>query len=412
MRWCSIEGVGRATELTILICVCCASACVADERVELGTRQTQVVGGTSDVRDPAVVAIVKRRIDCDAPTPSPICTGTLVAPRVVLTAAHCLESLTGDEGYEVFFGNRIGASGSFVLVDETRRHPGYSSNTHVHDLALLRLVEDAPVAPVALPGKTLGSGSIGASARVVGFGVLTVSDDGSAGTKREGVTRVEELSLDSFRAVASPAMTCAGDSGGPVFVMLDSTEQFLGVTSVGDRGCKDYAQNARIDVSLADFILPYIEETKRPVSRGAPTVTLGGICDRQCGDLSDCPSQLACVRTSIVGRCQLPSLAAGAFTTECTARSQCGAKGRCARLSPSMCRCYTSCADLAPDWPITEPPDAGPSKPAAPNEPTTVRGSCAHSRSESIAPVAMIAFFAALSAIRRRRSGSRLEDQP
>src|SRR5262245_13998685 len=151
-----------------------------------------VVGGEPDLGDPAVVAIVARRTRCEEQDVSLLCTGTVIAPRVVLTAAHCLD-VFGEEGqYEVYLGSRLGSGdGRFALVVSARRHPAYDPETHEHDLALLRLAVPVEVEPAALPSGLLEP-MAGQMVRVVGFGAVAAGEL-AAGEKRSGWMAIGEV---------------------------------------------------------------------------------------------------------------------------------------------------------------------------------------------------------------------------
>jgi secreted trypsin-like serine protease len=73
------------------------------------------------------------------------CTGTLVAPRLVLTSATCLRERSIQE-IKILFGNSVGASDSVVIgvedgMVESNAAKKYYPN---RDLAWLRLQSDAP----------------------------------------------------------------------------------------------------------------------------------------------------------------------------------------------------------------------------------------------------------------------------
>ena len=67
--------------------------------------EERVVGGTFDAADPAVVMILMRA-NATSSDVKIVCTGTIVAPHVVLTAAHCLDPRVAPAGqYGVFTGD-------------------------------------------------------------------------------------------------------------------------------------------------------------------------------------------------------------------------------------------------------------------------------------------------------------------
>jgi len=69
------------------------------------------------------------------------CSGTLIAPRIVLSAGHCAEYAT-----RVFFGNDVKRKGTTISVERRVRHPEYQ-NGKKHDLLLLFLERAATAQP-------------------------------------------------------------------------------------------------------------------------------------------------------------------------------------------------------------------------------------------------------------------------
>ncbi len=219
-----------------------------------------IVGGAPSTADVAVVALVAPPLAC-GDDEQLLCSGALVGPRAVLTAAHCV-NLAPPGTLRLFAGSEVGGTGMHLEVNRAWTHPDYDGVDH--DLAILSLrapVDD--IAPLAIDDRTIDDSFVGESVRVAGFGA---DDDGVVGARRQGTSRVSEVGPLTFVSTPAPGNSCEGDSGGPVVRASDSGDAIAGVTVSGDPGCALTGVNARVDVELA-----WIDDTLAAIdSRPAP----------------------------------------------------------------------------------------------------------------------------------------------
>jgi secreted trypsin-like serine protease len=216
----------------------------------------EIRGGRADRAHPAVgmVGVAASR---DSTEVEWICSGTLVEPRVVLTAAHCL---FGDSR------RRVGAARvRFTVEDEifratrTRVAPTYSPLGAIDqdDIALLKLDREPVLDPI--PASTAVPLE-GARAAVVGYGVTSANSEGQGrggGTRRRAAIVIDTVGERELFYDAEERGACYGDSGGPVLQDLGDGEVVVGVTSRGTRVECDGANIAtRVDIFeewIADF---------------------------------------------------------------------------------------------------------------------------------------------------------------
>ncbi len=311
-----------------------ALASCTDGGVCLTATTAPILGGTRTTGDPAVVALVRG----DAV----VCTGTVVAPGAVVTAAHCVISgegaLRAPDRIELSGGET--PDGQQLAPAWVATHPGYHHRYFLEDIAIIGLAEDAVIPPIA-PASRAPSGTL----RLVGFGLDEPS--GSAGVKRTASTPL--IGADLFSLVHAP-LTCHGDSGGAVLAWIDGAERLVGVVSHGPAICGDAQGTAfatRVDV-VADWLdeLLAAEPSTGPDGR----CVLADPSDPDCTCVSD-------------GRCQTcpdrvdPDCGFAPLGARCDAEAPCERGAVCVggacelRCSPGAhgCPLGLTCVELQPE---------------------------------------------------------------
>ncbi|MEM1352388.1 MAG: trypsin-like serine protease [Pseudomonadota bacterium] len=209
--------------LTLAFCLTCASALPAHAQESTGLR-----GMATENEVLAWQAV--GRLDADG---RGFCTGTLIAPEFVLTAAHCVYddrsgALIPAEKLTFRAGLRDGHAASERGISQIEAHPNYSPKARMseenvrHDVALLRLatpIQTNELDPFVLHNRVITSGPV--SVVSYGRGRETVPS-------RQDVCRVEAAQDDIM------LMDCDitfGSSGAPVFSSGVGRGQIVSVIS-------------------------------------------------------------------------------------------------------------------------------------------------------------------------------------
>lgn len=389
------------------------AACASDDGAARAPQA--IAGGVNDTTHTNVVGIAIVR---SAGIGS--CTGSLIAPDLVLTARHCVSPVAG-EGILCSNATLGGVARAASTTQDTYPAASFYVTTEATisqlarftgvaevivpadstgepfcglDIALLRLT--TPITNVGLVrprldvaprmsevftasgyGSTNGAGE-GAGRRRMRDGLL-VQHVGMAVTR--GVTVIDE------REWLADTGTCRGDSGGPA---LDSLGEVFGVLSRGASNACESPIYTRVDL-YADWLRAQAAQAAAaggyaPPSWVAPPEPRPGAMGDACSSDAQCDTDLVCLPTGTARECT---------TLDCEA---CPEGWLCDVDSP---RCVRDPA-LAPPPPPPPPADAAPVEPA---------DAAVDAPAEAGAPDARVATAAAQESgcgVARKRSGEGL----
>jgi V8-like Glu-specific endopeptidase len=199
------------------------------------------------------------------------CSGTLIAPDVFLTAAHCTAAIEqfGFDFQGVTFDNVFDPGASVVYSGTPHAHPAFPGpSSDAKDIAVVVLDEEVTgIRPASLPSAGLldqlaNDGALkGQSFTAVGYGVTERTHEpgsgapvfGESGTRMYSVSTFSALNEGFLRLSQNPstgdAGTCYGDSGGPNF--LGDSQVIASITITGDAPCRSRNVTYRLDTPTA-----------------------------------------------------------------------------------------------------------------------------------------------------------------
>ena len=223
------------------------------------------------------------------------CTGSVVAPKVILTAGHCVENLETSTiypapGYAVATGvadlNQLQRQ-NVSKVSQAVVYPGFSPSTLRGDAGLLILA--TPVTAPALPLASSADSALlgaGTAVSIAGWGLTSSGAKDSPTVLQAASTTIQPSAYCKkrtarFYSLYSPAGqlctndppsfaigTCHGDSGGPTVAhRTDGSAVEVGITSLGEARCSTALPSV---FTRVDQISPWVASWIAAVEHGGP----------------------------------------------------------------------------------------------------------------------------------------------
>lgn len=245
----------RGTQIAFLLgTLAIAAGCADDDRADDGCRALEparqaLFGADPDAGGTDVSGVVALLTQVSAQF-AELCSGTLIAPNLVLTARHCLPA---NKSADVFFGSSIDDADDVRPVTEV-----FANEDRDLAVAVLLPARGAGPQPTPLPLAFDDAVGVGETAKLAGFG----RSERGFGQLLFVDERIADFD-DEFVLVDGEGKSgaCTGDSGGPLLLERDGQLRVLGVLSGGSASCTELDVYQRV-APVERWLQLVIEQTE------------------------------------------------------------------------------------------------------------------------------------------------------
>ncbi len=259
--------LGLMTLITLTISGCSPNSASSDAKIVNGSAPSK---GT--VADSSAISLYTKNEDG---TMASYCGATLIAQNLLVSAAHCFDTLDGEQVYAAIRRNpKRDDMSAFVKIEAFQVHPLWHEQTAPHhDISWARL---ASAAPASFKPVTILKSSAPLKAKpevlIAGFGQTAsiCPDEGCSDELREATTQVvnfiETRGDYAFIVTHDPInhrSACRGDSGGPAYIKQKDKWLLAGIVHGFDDETTQTetieGQECESGQIIYTFISPYVE---------------------------------------------------------------------------------------------------------------------------------------------------------
>lgn len=196
--------------------------------------RSSIIGGTKVDEDSE---IAKFTVGLYNQAENALCTGTIIAEDIVITAAHCVKDA---ESLLVFFGPSLEQPEPVTITTNIATSAAYykrkqNQNTDAGDVAVIQLKHVIPSTHEPVPIVPFGFlPEEGETVSIIGYGVTNGIRQSNSGYLRESTVSVLEpqFGLSEFVTDQTEGSgVCFGDSGGPAFIYRNHQYYLVGIAS-------------------------------------------------------------------------------------------------------------------------------------------------------------------------------------
>jgi Trypsin len=287
------RGMGVVACCAMVVAACSSGSESGDANV--ADTSEAIIGPSTAGGSKDVVLIYASTVLANGSRGTRTCTGSYFAPRVVVTAAHCLDNVSADQLF-VYYGSNFtadfgqlgpgpngllppapGQPSTWAQADSFEQHPNYDPTAFYPDLGVVYLDRKLPFDPLPLSRNQLatnrsvtisGWGANSAPTPTTGAGgrVLRTGTTRTLGSPTAADNHPEDpnpgLNVAANRAnliktdgTAPNANGCFGDSGGPILVNDGGQTYIAGVSYFTGLSCANYGLYVR-----TSSFLPFLDE--------------------------------------------------------------------------------------------------------------------------------------------------------
>jgi secreted trypsin-like serine protease len=267
-------------------------AALAPAAASASSAQTSIIGGhAASIAELPSLAYIEGE---DAVAPY-ACTGTVVSPRVILTAGHCVEDIeagTITEASKLAVATGVAdlrqiAKANVSLVSQALVFPGFKPSKLTGDAGILILATPTTAPPIALASAPdAGLLAAGTKLTIAGWGLTNPKAKEGSVVLKAGETIVQDTTeckrqsrryypfysaTQQLCAIDHPSdkvSGCFGDSGGPaIATRADGTPVEVGIVSTGGPECNRHLPNV---FTRVDQVTAWVASWVAAVEAGGP----------------------------------------------------------------------------------------------------------------------------------------------